>query len=149
MLWVCVCIKGVDSKLSADVAKGIKYHIVQIEDEEKQSVMEFFDSASQFVESALAENEDNRVLIHCGGGKSRSTTFTMAYLISRKAQSLAVAYGQVSLGRPKAYPNAGFLDELERLEVDVHGVTSKAFIAGSKLRDKARWKQVLASWGIQ
>jgi len=141
--------KGTASKLPEDVAKGIKYHSVKIEDEEKQSVMEFFAASSEFVERALAEHADHRVLIHCGGGKSRSTTFTMAYLVSTRKQSLAFAYGQVSLGRPKAYPNDGFVSELEKLEVKVHGTSSKPFIAGSRLRNKGRWKQVLASWGIQ
>ena len=144
--------KGSESKLPEDVANGIKYHVIKIEDVEdaleKQTARQWFKDATMFVEKALGK-DDTKVLIHCGGGKSRSTTFTMAYLINWMHQPLAIAYGNVSNGRPKAYPNDGFLDKLEEYEVSILSFSSKAFITGGKLRNKARYKQVLASWGIQ
>ena len=99
-----------------------------------------------FVERAL-DKDDNKVLIHCGDGTSRAATFTMAYLINCMHQPLAIAYGNVSNILPKAYPSDGFLDKLEEYEFSILSFSSKAFIA--ELRNTERYKQVLASWGIQ
>ena len=138
--------KGSEPKLDEAVAKTIKYINIKIEDVENQSVIPFFDESCAFVKTALSENGSNKVLIHCGGGKSRSTTFTMAYLIKCKQQTLAFAYGIVSLSRPKAYPNDGFLNDLEKYEIAALGKSTKQFIVNSKLRNKGRWKKVLESW---
>ena len=140
--------KGTQSKLEESVAATIKYMNIKIEDAINQSVIPFFDKSCDFVQNALNENESNKVLIHCGGGKSRSTTFTMAYLIKCRQQTLAFAYGIVSLSRPKAYPNDAFLDDLEKYEIAIRGKSTKHYIVNSKLRNKERWKKVLTSWKI-
>jgi len=141
--------KGTQSELDENVKKGVKYlDLYGVDDKVDAAVLQYFDKVTEFVAGALEENKVNRVLVHCGGGKSRSTTFTMAYLMKGKSMTLAEAYGTVSVARPKAFPNDGFLEELSRYECELRGKSSKQFIAKSVLRDKTRWKAVCASWGI-
>eukprot|EP00484_Ammonia_sp_Unknown_P020188 CAMPEP_0197035132 /NCGR_PEP_ID=MMETSP1384-20130603/13000_1 /TAXON_ID=29189 /ORGANISM="Ammonia sp." /LENGTH=727 /DNA_ID=CAMNT_0042465147 /DNA_START=15 /DNA_END=2198 /DNA_ORIENTATION=+ len=140
--------KGTPTKLDEAVAKTLKYCNVEVEDEESESVRAYFDTTGEFIENALKENETNRVLVHCGGGKSRSTTFTMAYLIKHRQHTFAFAYGTVFCARPKALPNDGFVNDLSAYELKIHGKTTKQFIAKSSLRDKKARKKRLETWGI-
>lgn len=126
------------------------FHIV-VEDKESEKVIGYFDSCADFIENALKENDTNKVLVHCGGGKSRATTFTIAYLMKYRKQSLAFAYGTVFNSRPITLPNDGFLSDLAKYETDkdkLNRKSTKQFIEKSKLRDKKRREQVLKSWGI-
>lgn len=71
------------------------------------------------------------VLIHCVAGISRSTSVTIAYLMTRRSHSLRAAALLVKRARKVAYPNIGFLTALREIERDVHGgvesIPDKAF----------------------
>lgn len=73
----------------------------------------------------------------------------MAYLMKCEKKTLAFAYGTVSVARPKAFPNDGFLNDLAKYEIQQTGKSTKQFIEKSPLRDKSRWKRVLSSWQIK
>eukprot|EP01084_Bolivina_argentea_P068399 124509_1 len=120
--------KGTESKLDDSIQKTLKYINIKIDDSINESVINYFNKSNEFINNALNENNINKILIHCGGGKSRSTTFTMAYLIKYKKQSLAYAYGIVSNDRPKAFPNDAFLNDLSKYEIKLYGKTTKHFI---------------------
>jgi hypothetical protein len=57
-------------------------------------------------------------------GKSRSTSFVLAYLIMMRGMKLKESLDLVRLTRPLAEPNAGFLLQLKAFEKAVHGSVS-------------------------
>jgi len=57
-------------------------------------------------------------------GKSRSTSFVLAYLIMMRGMKLKDSLDLVRLTRPAAEPNAGFLLQLKAFEKAVHGSVS-------------------------
>ena len=123
---------------------------VEVDDDKSVTLKDYFDSCVDFIENALKENDSNKVLVHCGGGKSRATTLSIAYLMKYRNQSLAFAYGTVYNARPLTLPNDGFLSDLAKYEVKekLNRKSTKQFIEKSKLRDKSRRMRVLKSWGI-
>ena len=52
-------------------------------DETEVNVQKFFKEAYEFIDSALSEDSNHRVLIHCALGKSRSATVTIMYLMKK------------------------------------------------------------------
>lgn len=59
-----------------------------------------------------------RVLVHCARGISRSATLALAYLMIRERLSLVAALELVCQHR-NILPNAGFLEQLRRLDTSL------------------------------
>jgi protein-tyrosine phosphatase len=57
----------------------------------------------------LEASPTNKILIHCFAGKSRATSFTLAYLIGEKKMSLKDGLERIWMVRPIAEPNKGFM----------------------------------------
>jgi protein-tyrosine phosphatase len=47
-------------------------------DKPSEDIKRFFDEASEYIENTL--NQNNKILVHCFAGKSRSTTIMISYL---------------------------------------------------------------------
>ena len=92
-------------------AKGYKYHVVNVLDDEKEDIQKYFDDVSMFIDDALKNN--GSVLVHCHGGVSRSTALCSAFLISRRGHSVQSSLNIIRAGRSIACPNAGFIQQLE------------------------------------
>ena len=68
-----------------------------------------------FISQALAENDNNCVLVHCRGGISRSPVLICAYLLqSRACTSVDEALALVRRSKPAANPNPASLDQLKQ-----------------------------------
>lgn len=65
------------------------------------------------------------MLVHCRGGRSRSATIVIAYLMRTFNWSLQQAYDFVQARNPKISPNLGFMGQLinfeNRLRMGGHG----------------------------
>ena len=62
--------------------EGIKYLILdQVKDDDYQNILQYFPQSNTFIREALADNDKNKVLVHCAAGMSRSGAFVTAYLI--------------------------------------------------------------------
>lgn len=59
-----------------------------------------------------------RVLVHCARGISCSATVALAYLMIRERLSLVVAL-ELVCQRRNILPNAGFLEQLRRLDTSL------------------------------
>ena len=81
-----------------------------ITDEPDSDMSEFFDRGIEFIERNLTKN--NKILVHCFAGVSRSATIVAAYLIKKYKIDTEQA---ISMIREKRYiidPNRGFREQL-------------------------------------
>ena len=74
-------------------------------------------------------------------GKSRSTSFVLAYLIMMRGMKLKDSLDLVRLTRPAAEPNAGFLLQLKAFEKAVHGSVSTGLPIFKKKGDSQKTQE--------
>lgn len=88
-----------------------------VDDEDNEQISQFFPQAYEFIDSCI-ENK-GKVLIHCAAGISRSSTFTISFLIKKYHMTYTEAFDLVRKGRNIAYPNRGFIKQLKKWEEEV------------------------------
>jgi len=89
-------------------------HLVPIADRWDTNILKYLDGTTEFIRAALAENEENKVLVHCFQGVSRSATVVCAYIIAQAANGMTAAEA-IDLVREKRNmirPNDGFRTQL-------------------------------------
>jgi len=96
--------------------KGVKYLKISILDEPDKNIHEFFRMAYDFINEAMSEDSNNKVLIHCALGKSRSATITIMYLMKKFSWSYEKAFDFVKRKREIIDPNDGFVQRLQEFE---------------------------------
>ena len=117
---VCCCMPS-EFPLSDEI-ENILYYRVDVEDMSREPIDMFFEEVSDFIAEALENNEG--VLIHCRSGVSRSSTIVLAFLIRNMGMRLYDAFFLLRSKRSIVTPNIGFMDQLMKLEMKVHGSTS-------------------------
>jgi hypothetical protein len=76
-----------------------------------------FQSSFEFIEDALKQAE-NKVLVHCNQGVSRSASIVIGYLLKKRIfNTYNEAYNYVKAKRVKIMPNNGFKRQLFELEI--------------------------------
>ena len=73
-----------------------------------------------------ARNANSRVLVHCRGGRSRSVTVVIAYLMRTYGLTLQQAYSYVQSKSPKISPNLGFMGQLVKYEAHLRAAREKS-----------------------
>uniref|UniRef100_A0A7S3QUC6 protein-tyrosine-phosphatase n=1 Tax=Dunaliella tertiolecta TaxID=3047 RepID=A0A7S3QUC6_DUNTE len=87
-----------------------------IKDSEETNLLSHLPGAFCFIHEALSPADPTppgRVLVHCQGGVSRSASIVAAYLMKAKKWSREQALQHIKRARPTAYPNDGFLAQLD------------------------------------
>jgi hypothetical protein len=102
-------------KMPAKYPQDFTYKIFEIKDVETATIEDYFAESIEFIESAIRENPNNRVLVHCWAGISRSTTIVCCYLIKCLAMSYPEALEHVRKARHWINPNVGFREKLKLL----------------------------------
>lgn len=69
-----------------------------------------FSKVTQFIHEQV--QAEQKILVHCHMGVSRSVTMVLAYLIEHEKMSLGQAYHVVVTGRPIAYPHDALINSL-------------------------------------
>ena len=87
-------------------------------DNEKQNIIHYFDITYHFIDNILSKNissaqKQNKILIHCICGVSRSTTILLAYLIKKYKYTPKQALDLVKKKRNIVNPNNNFMNQLE------------------------------------
>lgn len=82
------------------------YMKIDIDDCDREFICKYFDGIHEFIKS------NQKVLLHCAAGISRSATFAIAYLVGECKFSLIDAIKHVKSKRATIYPNDGFLVQL-------------------------------------
>lgn len=84
-----------------------------VEDSPKQSLVDVFPRANRFLLECQQKNQ--RVLVHCSAGISRSSSIVIAFLMCHHNMTLKEAYTFVQHKRPVISPNLGFMRQLSQL----------------------------------
>ncbi|XP_030060835.1 uncharacterized protein LOC115471273 [Microcaecilia unicolor] len=95
----------------------IEYYGVEAEDLPSFNLSEFFYPAAKFIDSALNKPE-NKILVHCAMGRSRSAALVLAYMMIYKNMTVVDAIEQV-LKHRCILPNRGFLKQLRQLDIQL------------------------------
>ena len=91
-----------------------RYKHIPVDDTPNTPLSNYFAEAHEFIFQALEKNE--KILIHCFAGISRSATIVHSLLVSRQYEnqmSLSEAYELMQSKRSIIYPNIGFQHQLK------------------------------------
>jgi protein-tyrosine phosphatase len=104
----------VADNLNSSFPELFTYKSIEILDTIEFNILNVFDEAFSFIDTALAAGQ--KVLVHCFAGKSRSATIIIAYLMKNHSMSLDSALKFLKSKRPVIMPNQGFLFQLSIYE---------------------------------
>eukprot|EP00184_Porphyridium_aerugineum_P005428 CAMPEP_0184706826 /NCGR_PEP_ID=MMETSP0313-20130426/36957_1 /TAXON_ID=2792 /ORGANISM="Porphyridium aerugineum, Strain SAG 1380-2" /LENGTH=1349 /DNA_ID=CAMNT_0027168393 /DNA_START=278 /DNA_END=4328 /DNA_ORIENTATION=- len=126
-----------------------QYLAIRILDSEDEDLTSILMDICCFVDEA--REQGSSCLIHCYQGVSRSCSAAIAYLMLREGMTFDAAYKLVVTCRPVAAPNAGFVDQLVRLEtaydafddmqvfrVSIHSERDPHYLVGHRVKDFPR-----------
>ena len=100
-----------------NIPKSIKYCQINLTDSPTIDITKFFDEAFSFIENARKKNE--KILLHCKLGVSRSPAILMGYLIKYMGYTTESALDFLQSKRSQVYPNSGFIEQLYEYEKKV------------------------------
>ena len=89
--------------------QSIKHKIYGINDANDTNIIQYFKEALKFID------EQEKVLVHCLAGVSRSATFVIAYFMWKNKLTYDKSYKMVFEHRP-CCPNNGFIEQLRIFE---------------------------------
>jgi len=82
-----------------------------VTDIESEYIDDYFSEAYDFIHDALSHHQ-NKVLVHCGFGVSRSASLVIMYLMKTWQKGYEEAYDYVKACREIIEPNEGFKIQL-------------------------------------
>eukprot|EP00298_Acanthocystis_sp_HF-20_P005156 c15415_g1_i1.p1 GENE.c15415_g1_i1~~c15415_g1_i1.p1 ORF type:complete len:710 (+),score=295.18 c15415_g1_i1:38-2167(+) len=91
------------------------YMTLYLADGPHEDISSVFYDCFDFIKKAL-ENPNNKVLVHCFQGVSRSATIVFAYLMLQYSWGYEKIYTHVREKRPIVEPNTGFMIQLRTFE---------------------------------
>ena len=91
----------------------INHKTFSVEDFERQNIIKYFGECLNFIKG------DEKILVHCAAGASRSATIVIAYLMWTKKMSFDDALKFVQSKRFIVYPNPGFREQLQLFEKEL------------------------------
>uniref|UniRef100_A0A3B3YY31 Dual specificity protein phosphatase n=1 Tax=Poecilia mexicana TaxID=48701 RepID=A0A3B3YY31_9TELE len=94
---------------------NIQYLGVEADDKPTFNISQYFLLATEFIHEALSQPQ-NKVLVHCVMGRSRSATLVLAYLMMKHSLTVVEAIEHVQQKRC-ILPNHGFLKQLRALDI--------------------------------
>ena len=98
----------------SNIPLGIKYLKLDLIDSPEMNIVQYFEKAFAFIESAR-KNSDN-ILIHCKLGRSRSVSILIAYMIRYYDFNVKKALEFIQAKRKQIKPNDGFIKQLYSYE---------------------------------
>eukprot|EP01122_Echinamoeba_exundans_P017822 TRINITY_DN9774_c0_g1_i1.p1 TRINITY_DN9774_c0_g1~~TRINITY_DN9774_c0_g1_i1.p1 ORF type:complete len:438 (+),score=61.95 TRINITY_DN9774_c0_g1_i1:33-1346(+) len=91
---------------------------IKLMDYESEDISSHFGTGIDYIERARRDNQ--RILVHCVMGKSRSVSFVLAYLMQMKDMHLRTAFEYVYARRNVIKPNRGFMQTLIAYEKQLY-----------------------------
>ncbi len=96
------------------IFKEVNYKRLILNDNPKQNIAKYFTESIKFIQDAVSQKRN--VLVHCLGGKSRSVTIVVAYVMLKQNQTFEKALEFVKKQHRPSNPNPGFLSQLRIFE---------------------------------
>jgi len=119
------CVKG--QRRPAQINGRFAYLHLPLEDNDRQNLDEYFTELFEFLDHLKDHphrNNNNKVLIVCQYGISRSAAIALAYLMYVDKMPLRQAYQTLKAKRPVSCPNMGFFRQLIQLETQLRRAES-------------------------
>ena len=88
----------------------INHKIIKVADALTTNIIKHFGECLRFIEG------DDKILIHCIAGQSRSATIVIAFIMWKQKMSFEEAFNLVNGKRKMANPNYGFIAQLKIFE---------------------------------
>lgn len=102
-------------------SKGARYCTFDIVDAPFVDIAKYFKSVTAWMAAALAADPENRVLVHCVAGVSRSATIMTAFLMRERRLRVHQAFALVQARRTIVEPNPGFRKQLVLWDAHLFG----------------------------
>lgn len=99
------------------VGDGVEVIQLDVSDTPKEDLSKYFEQISTVIKESKERNE--KVLVHCMAGVSRSATLCIAYLMRHEGYTFNEAMIHVKCRRSIVRPNLGFIDQLKEWEKEV------------------------------
>ena len=78
-----------------------------------QNIIKYFGECLNFIKG------EDKILVHCVAGSSRSATIVIAYIMWSKKMTYSKAFNFVKNKRSIIYPNTGFIEQLKLFEKEL------------------------------
>ncbi|KIJ61952.1 hypothetical protein HYDPIDRAFT_95280 [Hydnomerulius pinastri MD-312] len=105
-------VSALEADVGADFGEDVVVMHVPIRDNADVDIAKWFDDVVKFICDALEADEQNKVLVHCLQGISRSATLVCAYLVATTPMHALEAIAHVQSKRGIVAPNLGFRRQL-------------------------------------
>jgi len=96
------------------------YKILPLYDSPYLKLKKYIIEANEFIKKTLEENKENKILIHCASGISRSVSIAIGYFIENCGMKFDEALKHLKTQRKIAHPNQGFEKDLRDFSFEVH-----------------------------
>lgn len=96
------------------------YTIIHVNDDDWIDISGYFEECVAFIDIAVRRNE--KILVHCSRGVSRSVTMVLAYLMIKQNMTYNDALALVRSKRIMANPNEGFKNQLIKFINENYGI---------------------------
>ena len=84
-----------------------------IHDFDQENIIKHFGECFNFIKG------DDKILVHCAAGASRSASIVIAYVMWNKKMTYSDAFDFVRNKRSIVYPNPGFIEQLKLFEKEL------------------------------
>ncbi len=102
----------VGKRLKNNIHDNFEHIELLIDDSLEQDILEYLPKTNNFIDS----NINNKILIHCYSGISRSVSILIGYIMYKYNINFNSAYDFVKNKYPIAYPNDNFVNQLKQLQ---------------------------------
>ena len=89
---------------------GFKHKTIEILDNSYENIIQYFGECLNFIKG------NEKILVHCGAGASRSASIVIAYLMWKNKMKFMDALEFVQKKRRVVWPNSGFKEQLKMFE---------------------------------
>ena len=105
-----------DPSLEQHFPNDFNYCRIAFENEQEKDIFSYFSDAWRFIETELANSPDNKVLVHCHAGMSRSNSIVISYVMKKRSMSYKQAFDFVEQRRASFFSNTVLINHLKKYE---------------------------------
>ena len=112
---ILCCCDGVEPPYS----KFFTYKSLELPDKRSEDITQYFEETASYIHDIVSQEQ--KVLVHCRAGKSRSVAIIMSYLMKYQNLTVDQALELIRKTRENVLPNSGFMTQLREYEKVLRG----------------------------